>query len=140
MGTRSNIGLVNSDGSIETIYTHWDGYPEYVGVQLALNYKDEETVKALLGFGDRSSLRGAPSAQDSYAERGEVVPATKWESFDAYYKGDKAGAEFVYLFKDGEWYIYSVNWEDESLTHKGVISRIHVEIDVTKVLELPTLV
>lgn len=140
MGTRSNIGLVNTDGSIETIYTHWDGYPEFVGVQLAFNYKDEETVKELLGFGDRSSLRGAPSAKDSYAERGEVVPAKKWASFDEYYKGDKAGAEFVYLFQNGTWFIYSVNFEDESIDYVGVISGIKVTLDTTQKLELPTLV
>jgi len=28
MATRSNIGIVNEDGSVTGIYCHWDGYPE----------------------------------------------------------------------------------------------------------------
>jgi len=31
MSTRSNIGIVNGDGSVKAIYCHFDGYPAYVG-------------------------------------------------------------------------------------------------------------
>ncbi len=36
MATRSNIGIVNEDGSITGIYCHYDGYPEYVGKMLLM--------------------------------------------------------------------------------------------------------
>ncbi len=29
MATRSNIGIVNDNGSVTGIYCHWDGYPEH---------------------------------------------------------------------------------------------------------------
>ena len=32
MATRGNIAIVNEDGSITSIYVHWDSYPEYVCV------------------------------------------------------------------------------------------------------------
>lgn len=137
MGTRSNIGLINTDGTIETIYTHWDGYPEWVGVILAMNYKNDEQVKTLLSFGDRSSLYGTPTAEGSYGEKGEDCPSEKWASFAEYDKAPKKGAEFVYLFQGGTWYIYEVA-DDYTLAYIGVISNIKVDLDTSEKLELPT--
>lgn len=48
MGTRSNIGILYADGSVETIYCHWDGYFENNGLILYENYNSSELVKKLL--------------------------------------------------------------------------------------------
>ena len=32
MSTNSRIGLRLEDGSILSVYHHWDGYPEWLGV------------------------------------------------------------------------------------------------------------
>ena len=38
MATRSRIGLQLADGAILSVYHHWDGYPEWLGVMLEKNY------------------------------------------------------------------------------------------------------
>lgn len=56
MSTRSNIGIINTDGSVLTIYCHSDGYPSYNG-KLLLNYwNTEDKVRTLLSLGDLSIL------------------------------------------------------------------------------------
>ena len=55
MATRSNIGIEYSDGKIETIYCHYDGYPEHM-VPLLENYHYND-VRELLEQGDMSYLR-----------------------------------------------------------------------------------
>ena len=34
MSTRSRIGLQLANGSVLSVYCHWDGYPEFNGVKL----------------------------------------------------------------------------------------------------------
>jgi len=56
MGTRARIGIVEPDGSITSIYTHWDGHPNHHGPILLEYYGTEERVRALLALGDLSVL------------------------------------------------------------------------------------
>ena len=56
MATRSNIGILNEDGTITAIYCHWDGYPEGVGTTLVNHYQDEDKVRELLSLGSISIL------------------------------------------------------------------------------------
>ena len=56
MATRSNIGIKNSDGSIEMIYCHWDGYPDNQLPILTEHYNTEDKVRELLALGDISVL------------------------------------------------------------------------------------
>jgi hypothetical protein len=130
MATRSLIGIVNKDGSIETIYNHWDGYPTYVGTILTLFYREAETRK-LLKLGNRSSLHAKPTKVDTYAERGErdqgSIKHKSWSEFDAF---PKSGAEYVYLYSapfytgngGWDWVGFKVNLDD-TLTPLGVLER-----------------
>ena len=43
MSTRSRIGYVLQDDSILSVYHHWDGYPEGLGVTLA-SYLDDMKI------------------------------------------------------------------------------------------------
>ena len=56
MATRSNIGIVNEDGSVTGIYCHWDGYPEHNGKLLLKYYNTTGIVYELMDLGDLSSL------------------------------------------------------------------------------------
>ena len=56
MATRSNIAIVNQDGSITGIYCHWDGYPEYVGKMLLNHYNNVGIINELMDLGDLSIL------------------------------------------------------------------------------------
>ena len=55
MSTRSRIGYVLSDDSIVSVYHHWDGYPEWLGVILNKHYNTDEAVRELIDGGDMSS-------------------------------------------------------------------------------------
>lgn len=57
MSTNASISLINGQtGEISTIYSHWDGYPAYVGSILAHNYQSADKIKTLLNLGSISTL------------------------------------------------------------------------------------
>lgn len=56
MSTRSRIGIINEDGSIQSIYCHWNGYYDYNGVVLYDDYQTIEKIKQLINLGSISYL------------------------------------------------------------------------------------
>lgn len=57
MATRSRIAIENENGSVKSIYCHYDGYPTSgVGEILSQHYTDPEKVKKLIELGAISSL------------------------------------------------------------------------------------
>ncbi len=56
MATRSRIAIENQDGSVTSIYCHWDGYIKTNGVILDENYYTKDKVEELIALGDLSSL------------------------------------------------------------------------------------
>jgi hypothetical protein len=119
MATRSRIGIENENGTIESIYCHWDGYPDNNGKILARHYTDTEKVKALIGLGDISSLHenvspadgvshsfGAPADKVTVAyhrDRGEDFNAPRINhSIEGF--TNSGVEEYGYVFtKAGEW-------------------------------------
>lgn len=63
MGTRSTIGYLHADGSVDVVYCHWDGYLEHNGRILNEHYRDPEKVQKLVAGGSISSL--APEVGDA---------------------------------------------------------------------------
>ena len=57
MATRSRIGIENEDGTVSSVYCHWDGYPSNNGKILVEHYTDREKVKELIALGAISSLK-----------------------------------------------------------------------------------
>ena len=45
MATRSRIGLLIGDESVVSVYHHWDGYPEWLGVYLRQNYTTKRRIR-----------------------------------------------------------------------------------------------
>lgn len=70
MSTRSLIIRKNEEGKYESIYCHWDGYPECNGVILYNHYNNPERVKELFALGDLSSLNVFinPETREGYME------------------------------------------------------------------------
>jgi hypothetical protein len=132
MATRSLIGVVKEDNTVEVIYCHWDGYPTYVGAQLALNYYDKDTIQLLMDLGDRSSLGGMPTTDTTYAvtQNQEIKPRI-FANMLEFLTSDKMGAEFAYIH-DGEWEVFTVGY-DESITSLGVIESLKVNFIPKKV-------
>jgi len=126
MATRSLIGLKNKDNTITTIYNHFDGYPEFVGLQLALNYQDEKTIKKLLGFGARRTLLGVPSKKETL---GNEEKATTHASFEALAEYVSHGCEeYVYIYEHVEglghaWNAYEVNYGESHDIANNVIDK-----------------
>ena len=56
MSTRSRIGILKKDGSIDSIYCHLDGYPEWVGQKLYRFYNNLEKINSLINLGAISHL------------------------------------------------------------------------------------
>ena len=78
MSTRSNIGIINRDGTIEMIYCQSDGYPSWNGRILLENYSNEDKVRALLALGDISSLDQEIGEQHDFDENYELAQRNHW--------------------------------------------------------------
>ena len=55
MSTRARIGILLPDDSILSVYHHWDGYPEWLGVTLKEHYNTYEKASALIDGGNMAS-------------------------------------------------------------------------------------
>jgi hypothetical protein len=109
MSTRSNIAILNPDGTVRGCYIHWDGYPDGVGKELLKDFSTPEAINARLDKGDGSSLYDG-----FYKDRGEDDVDAKTFSNESEYLTKKISGwiEYQYLFKDGEWYCYDCQGED----------------------------
>jgi len=56
MSTRSVIGIINDDNSVNSVYCHYDGYPSYTGYFLKRFFDTTEKVNSLISGGDISQL------------------------------------------------------------------------------------
>lgn len=108
MSTNCDIAQKTDDGKVRVIYSHWDGYPQYVGKMLLEHYNVQEKIEALLNFGDMSILEATPEGSTFYhRDRGE-----EWEDVQPRIFDDEKSFlsrrdinEWNYLFKDGQWFV-----------------------------------
>lgn len=123
MGTRSLIAVVHGD-NYKTVYCHWDGYLSHNGRILQEHY-DSPKANNLVALGNLSSLgpeigekhdfdvrftSGAIGenwckfyGRDREEEGQEFVTHTTKESLIEHF--NDVWAEFVYVMKDGTWYV-----------------------------------
>jgi hypothetical protein len=113
MSTRSRIGVLNENGSIESVYCHSDGYPEGVGETLTSNYNSEEKAREIISLGDLSFLGDDLTSGNTAAygrDRGEDDVGSKKSRTE---KGfitltSETGGEYAYLFTAGHWECFKV--------------------------------
>lgn len=123
MATRSFIGILNQDSTVNYIYCHFDGYPSYMLPMLTHNYNTEEEVRELLGLGDISVLKPLVSPPEGeehsfhnphpfttiayHRDRGDYLleKSTISESLYSRQLLGNNGIDYGYLFKDGEWIV-----------------------------------
>jgi hypothetical protein len=105
MATRSRIGIQNEDGTIRSVYCHFDGYTDYVGSILRGNYSSSERINALLDQGDMSSLGYHIDDCEFYArDRGEKLEDNAAMVHENRREFLKYGEQYNYLYcKDGVW-------------------------------------
>ena len=116
MATRSTIAMVLPNGTIQSVYCHWDGYLEGVGQTLAESYNKKKTIQ-LLATGDVSSLGDFVGHKHDFNRASKVKSTTfygrdrgdtgiesrnhanvkEWLKFREY-------VEFFYLLQGKDWY------------------------------------
>ena len=114
-GTRSQVGVIGSNGKIISAYVHYDGYPSNMKKGLKHHMKSDKDVLKLIKLGGARGIfddkdieyykSGQPQKGDSKDVAGYIKAADS-----------KNGAEFVYLYnmKDKKWY-YADTYKDTEL-------------------------
>jgi hypothetical protein len=136
MATRSIIAKTQPSGKIKASYCHFDGYPEHNGKILASYYTDKKKINSLLAEGEISVLGrniGEKIDFDDYQlchalnqcrfyhrDRGEKLVLEVLEDqceLESYGNND-CMAEYIYLFREGEWYILGCSNDYELLEER----------------------
>jgi hypothetical protein len=115
MATRSRIGLELSNGSVLSVYHHWDGYPEWLGRILNTHYNTKDKVSELIDGGDMSccwtedrwdsETKVQEYGPQYYSQRGDDCPPRCDADLNEYLSDSE---EYSYVFtKNGEWVCYT---------------------------------
>ena len=121
MSTRARIGIQLPDDSILSVYHHFDGYPEGLGVKLVEHYNTYEKASELI---DGGNMGCCYSDSEYDAETGEHIPV---EPRATYYGGkDEApvlSKNFDEFTRIDCWQEYSYvfvkdRWEGYAISHK----------------------
>jgi hypothetical protein len=126
MGTRARIGRINANGSITSIYTHWDGYPSHHLPILSQHYASDDRITALLALGSLSSLAPEIGEKHDFEDRSHA----NWCTAHGRDRGEKkckastsrnevafaaacanCWAEYAYLWDGTQWTPYEVAGE-----------------------------
>ena len=119
MSTRSQIGVMKRDGTVQAIYCHFDGYPGHVGRTLVDNYASTRKANAIVERGDMSTLNSTLKKSVFYhRDRGEKfapnAPLVFNDANTFFYNGGR-GAEFNYLWvpREKAWRCYFIYGKKE---------------------------
>ena len=117
MSTRSRIGLELADDAVLSVYHHYDGYPQWLGVTLRQKFNTREKVAELLDGGDISCIESdtnwkRESVEEHvlyYNARGEDTEPRLDLSLEDYLAN---GEEYAYVFTlDHEWVCYELPYQ-----------------------------
>ena len=121
MATRARIALQLTEDSFLSVYHHWDGYPQWLGVTLNKKFNTREKVAELIDGGDISccdsdtdwNLEKVENHVQYYNDRGENTEPALHLNIDDYFD---VGEEYAYVYTlDHEWECYEINhtYDDE---------------------------
>ena len=143
MSTNSRLGLRLEDGSILSVYHHWDGYPEWLGVTLNEHYNTRESIAELIDGGNMSCCYTDSDWQHDelktfrplyYTERGEKLEdnAPKLSKDEAEYlvTTDKCCGEFAYIFElNNTWRCIGLDfWNPETKSFNDTVQYVEKTI------------
>ena len=125
MATRSNIAYRTPEGTIRSVYCHWDGYPAHNGEMLRRHYKDQSKIEALVQLGSLSSLneRIAPKGKHNFdkaedgvvvayaRDRGEQLVISEYADIPSWIDDME---EYAYLWNGREWLVNDHGERDEA--------------------------
>ena len=106
MATRSSIAVVLNDGSVKSIYCHYDGYVGYNGKYLRAYYNTYEQALELVQKGDMSSLNETIEESIFYSrDRGEKLVVRTYSSLKFYLLSQDYRQDYDYIFAEGQWFL-----------------------------------
>lgn len=125
MATRSLIGVLNTDATVDYIYCHWDGYPEHNGRILVEHYADMDKVNELIKLGDLSVLGkeiGEKQDFDNRTEgwclaygrdRGEKNTSVRTQHYNDIVKDQNV--DYVYVFDGDYWECFDTYYPEKDI-------------------------
>jgi hypothetical protein len=135
MATRSRIGIENENGTVTSIYCHWDGYPENNGAILHKHYTNREKVQKLIDLGSISSLAPEIDAPEGHTfetpvggvvvayhrDRGESLQHASHRNIQCFFNSDIEAYGYVFNQK-GEWLV------KRGFSKKGIMPQLLTRI------------
>lgn len=130
MATRSNINVKVGD-VYHTIYCHWDGYPDGVGLELVQHYNSQELAEKLVSHGSASTIDASCEKPEGHSYDTPVP------GYTVYYGRDRGEEdvemqisnepvfeeEFCYVWNGSDWYVSGYD-------HNNVLLRNLLGIEV----------
>ena len=128
MGTTSSIAIEQADGSVLSVYCHWDGDLSWNGRVLKEFYNTPERTLELIQLGNLSSLDKNISAEQGVhtfdnpqpgvcvfygRDRGEADQDPELFASYAEYIENETAQNYNYIMRNGEWYVDRNHLGDE---------------------------
>ena len=141
MSTRSRIGILLPDDSILSVYHHWDGYPEWLGVTLEEHFNTYEKASELIDGGNMSSCYSDNEYDDETQEFVKRDPRPEYyggdeeapilsKNFDEFTRID-CWQEYSYVFVKDRWVAYSINQKFDK-DYNNITKVIVKEVEIPK--------
>ena len=139
MSTRSRIGILLPDDSILSVYHHYDGYPEWLGVTLKEQYNTYEKASELIDGGNMGCCYSDSEYDAETGEHIDVEPRATYyggkeeapilsKNFDEFTKID-SWQEYSYVFVKDRWEGYAIKQNyDENYEEIVSVNVRNVEI------------
>ena len=142
MSTNARIGLQQADGSILSVYHHWDGYPEWLGVTLKEQYNTKKNIVDLIDGGNMSSCWSDNVYDNEKQEWVKRDPAPEYYggdseaprldgNFDEYAENADSGEEFLYVYND-KWEAFAIDTKYDD--NYNVVSTNIVPVSIPEVV------
>ena len=112
------FGILNSDGTVDSVYHHNDGYPYFLESHLIAVYDTEEKIREVMKGGDLYNLfsRHTNPRSPEYLEKVDNNPQKKSASLQEFLE-EASNCCFAYHF-DGKW-------------HRHILCQGHSEWELT---------
>ena len=141
MSTRARIGILLPDDSILSVYHHFDGYPEGLGVKLKEHYNTYEKASELIDGGNMSSCYSDNEYDDETQEFVKRDPRPEYyggdeeapilsKNFDEFTRID-CWQEYSYVFVKDRWVAYSINQKFDK-DYNNITKVIVKEVEIPK--------
>jgi hypothetical protein len=108
MSTRSTIGYATNSNKIYSTYCHYDGGIELTGRILYTKYSNWKDAAKISRLGSISSIEDySTTSKTKTHPKSKTIIEPDENTFIENSK--QSGAEFIYLFKNNEWFVLSLN-------------------------------